>query len=299
MPLSHCDAFCTSGNSPTSLAVADAFCTSGTSPTVRVFGPPDAPPLLVLGGISATSDLAWWSDIVGPRRPIDSTRYRIISADWSLDSQVTTTHQASRLLDTLDTLGVSRLHTTIGCSYGGMVALALGELAPHRVGQLVVFGATHRPHPLATAWRWVQRQVADLGEGGLALARALAMTTYRSDRELDARFADDPEALVDWLEHHGRRFTERFTVESFTALSGAIDRHRVTPEAITAPTTVVGFDTDLLAPPWLVAELVQRLPRAHRVEITTPYGHDAFLKETAAVGRVLGHTLCARKEVAA
>ena len=145
----------------------------------------------------------------------------------------------------------------------------------------------------------IEGQVAGLGEGGLALARALAMTTYRSDRELDARFADDPEALVGWLEHHGRRFTERFTVESFTALSDAIDGHRVTPEAITAPTTVVGFDTDLLAPPWLVAELVQRLPRAHGVEITTAYGHDAFLKETAAVSRVLGDILCARKEVAA
>ena len=165
------------------------------------------------------------------------------------------------------------------------------------MGQLVVIGAAHRPHPLATAWRWVQRQIAHLGPDGLVLARALAMTTYRSDRELDARFADDPEGLVGWLTHHGERFAERFTVETFTALSSAIDGHHVTPEAITAPTTVVSFDTDLLAP--LADRRTDRTPPAGPSGDCLPYGHDAFLKEAAAVGQVLVDVLQAREEVAA
>ena len=267
---------------------------------MRCRGPANAPPLLVLGGISATPDLAWWPRIVGPHAPIDTTRYRVLSTDWLHTPEVTTEDQAAWLLDVLDDYGVEQVHTAIGCSYGGMVALALGALAPDRVGHIVAIGAAHRPHPLATAWRWIQRRLATVApEEGLALARALAMTTYRSDRELDARFAGDPEALTGWLEHHGRRFTARFTAEAFVALSGAIDRHHVAPEAVTTPTTVVGFDSDLLAPPWLLDELVTRLPAAARVEIVTPYGHDAFLKETEAVGDVLRRALTDRVEVAA
>ena len=154
MPLSHCDAFCTSGNSPTESTANDAFCTSGSSPTVRVFGPPDAPPLLILGGISASPDLDWWPDIVGPQRALDSTRFRLITADWGLHPKVTTTQHAQGLLDALDTLGIDRLQATIGCSYGGMVALALGALAPTRVGQLIVIGAAHlRQHPHSVTTR--------------------------------------------------------------------------------------------------------------------------------------------------
>jgi homoserine O-acetyltransferase len=204
-------------------------------------------------------------------------------------------------LKVLDERGISHLDHAIGCSYGGMVALALGEIAPERVGHIVAIGAAHRPHPLATAWRWIQRRVATLGDPqeGLALARALAMTTYRSDRELDARFAGRPEALEAWLEHHGAVFTRRFTEDEFIALSSAIDRHDVRPEAITTPTTVVGFDSDLLAPPWLLEELTERLPSAAYVKLSSLYGHDAFLKEIDALAEVLRGVLQAEIEVAA
>ena len=183
-----------------------------------------------------------------------------------------------------------------------MVALALGEIAPERVQQIITIGAAHRPHALATAWRRIQRQIAGLtnSKEGLALARALAMTTYRSDRELDARFGGHTEDLEAWLEHHGEVFTQRFNNEEFIALSGAIDRHLVRPEAISCPTTVVGFDSDLLAPLWLLDELVSKLAScADQYTIPSIYGHDGFLKEIDAIAPILRRVLSQKVEVAA
>ena len=67
-----------------------------------------------------------------------------------------------------------------------------------RVEQLVVISAADRAHPMATAWRSVQRRIvrfalAAAGPAeGLELARALAMATYRSPEEFAARFALAP-----------------------------------------------------------------------------------------------------------
>ena len=287
--------------SKTKTSVKDAYCTSGTSPTVSIIGPKDAPAILILGGISAKSDLSWWSPLVGHNKIIDPSHYRIISTNWLLDSQANTQIQAQWILEILNKENIQSLYAAIGCSYGGMVALALGQIAPDRVQHIVAIGAAHRPHALATAWRFIQRQLAQLGTSnqGLALARALAMTTYRSDRELDARFGDKPQELQQWLEHHGESFTRRFSVDEYIALSNAIDQHLVTPEQIPVPTVLVGFDSDLLVPPWLLDELEQRLPNVARYELCSIYGHDAFLKETDAIAAILSTVLDQSEEVAA
>jgi len=267
----------------------DAFCTSGTSPTVRLTGPRHAPTILVLGGISAGPDLDWWAGFVGPDAPIDPSRHRILSTSWLTSNDVTTRAQARWILEVLDERGISHLDHAIGCSYGGMVALALGELAPDRVGQIVVIGAAHRAHPLATAWRFIQRRIVALGDEGLALARALAMTTYRSDRELDARFAGRPDDLESWLEHHGEQFTRRFTEAEFIALSAAIDRHDVRAEA---PDAILVVDNTFLSP---ALQKPLELGADVAVHSTTKYinGHSdvvggAVIARELALGEQLG-----------
>src|SRR5204862_1293609 len=98
----------------------------------------------------------------------------------------------------LDHLGIEKLGAIVGASYGGMVALAFGERYPQRVERLVVISASDVAHPMATAWRSVQRNIVRLGisanqpASGLELARALAMSTYRSPEEFAARFRAAP-----------------------------------------------------------------------------------------------------------
>ena len=205
---------------------------SGVRLAWRMVGPANAPVVCALGGISAGRRVClaeeprhhadgseirhreltgWWSDIAGPGGPLDTHRYRILSFDYLGGSGETTGpresqpfpsvssyDQAELLLRLLNHLGIKALRAIAGGSYGGMVALAFGERYPERVGRLVVLCASDRPYPLATAWRSVQREIVriTLASGraadGLKLARALAMSTYRSGEEFAARFAGPP-----------------------------------------------------------------------------------------------------------
>ncbi len=263
----------------------DPFNTSGTSPTPVLTGPDDAPTILVLGGISAPAAPSWWPGIAGPGCALDTERVRLLGMSFDGHS---TQQQAEHILRTLDDLGIDRLHAAVGCSYGGMVCLALAALAPDRLQQLVVVAAAHRPHALAAGWRRVQQRILafadDLGapEQGVALARMLAMTTYRGARGLDDRF--DADSVGDWLDHHGRTYASATSNARYLRLSRAIDAHRVDPRDLVVPLTLIGFDSDQLAPPWLLAELAGRAAGPVDLHILpSPHGHDAFLLEVDAL----------------
>jgi homoserine O-acetyltransferase len=180
-----------------------------------------------------------------------------------------------------------------------MVALAFAERYPDRVERLVVIGAAHRAHPMTTARRVIQRRIVELGLDtgcafdALALARALAMTTYRSDAEFAQRFASgDPAAVDSYLRHHGEKFASRFTPERFLALSLSSDLHLVDPARIRTATTLVAAENDAVVPRADVEELARALAAPCRiVDLPTIHGHDAFLTDIESLGHILRDTL--------
>lgn len=262
--------------------------------------------IAALGGISAHRHIAgpdgWWHELAGPGKAIDSASHRIIGMDWLErgDGEVVTTQdQADHLARTLDGEGVEALDVLYGSSFGGNVALAFAARYPGRVRKLVIIGAAHRTHPMATALRALQRQVVLLGldtgraRDALAIARGIAMTTYRTAREFAGRFdtrADVTGAfpVEGYLAHHGARYIQRNTPARFLALSLALDLHEVDPAAITTPALLIAFEGDAIAPPWQMAELRDRLAGpTELVVLESIYGHDAFLKESEAYATLL------------
>ncbi|MBX5463131.1 MAG: alpha/beta fold hydrolase, partial [Steroidobacteraceae bacterium] len=181
-----------------------------------------------------------------------------------------------------------------------------GERYPERVSQLLVIGAADRAHPMSTAWRSVQRRIvrfalqAGQAREGLQLARALAMSTYRSSEEFAARFSGAPVRgdgcfvfpVEDYLFARGADYATRYRPESFLCLSESIDLHRVDASRIFVPTAAVAIREDQLVPLADMRSMVARLPSGRLHEISSVYGHDAFLKEseqlrpifTAAIG---------------
>jgi homoserine O-acetyltransferase len=85
---------------------------------------------------------------------------------------------------------------------------------------------------------------------------------------------------------------ERFDAERFLALSESIDLHAVAPESVRVPSTLIGIASDRLVPLADLCELQRRCgaPAALHV-IDSRYGHDAFLKETAQIGPLVGEAL--------
>ncbi|TAL93300.1 MAG: homoserine O-succinyltransferase [Rhodanobacter sp.] len=283
-------------------------------------GSADTPTVIVQGGISADREVTaldqdatpgWWQALVGAGAAIDLARWRVLAIDWLDAGQlgvdaVSSEDQADALAALLQALGVTQAHAFIGSSYGAMVALAFGARHPRRVGRLVLLAGAHRPHPLSTAQRSVQRGIVRLGQASgqvgeaLALARQLAITTYRGSAEFGRRFAGTPELrgerfhfpVEDYLEHQGRRFVERFDAERFLVLSESIDLHDVAPEEVPVPATLIGFPSDRLVPLADLCELQRRLRGPATLEVVeSPYGHDAFLKETEQLAPLLREAL--------
>ncbi len=294
----------------------------------EVLGPAPAPATVVLGGISAGRHLAptaadpargWWPGVVGEGGALDPARHRLVGIDYlggrsraGLLRPVTTHDQARAVAAVLDDLGIAAA-SLVGASYGGMVALAFAELFPERVARLAVLCAAHRTHPMATALRALQRSAASLGAAsgrpacGVALARALAMTTYRSAQEFEERFDSAPLTpgepgksparfpVEEYLDARGADFVRRFDADRFLTLSESIDLHRTRPASLPPHALLVSFDSDFLVPPWLMEELAAESGSAaapRHVTLPSPYGHDAFLKEAAPVSSLLESILC-------
>ncbi len=213
--------------------------------------------VLVFTGLSPSAHIAsspadpatgWWEDMVGPDKPIDTTRYFVICIN-SLGSCFGSTGPASPNPATgrpyrldfpvlcvediansaalvLDHLGVHRLYAVVGASMGGMTALAFALQHPERSRGLVSISSAERSLPFAIALRSLQREIIrtdpawrngqyDFDEGpisGMRLARKLGMITYRSAAEWAERFGRE-RATQEPPAHHP--FGIDFEVESY------------------------------------------------------------------------------------
>lgn len=216
-------------------------------------------------------------------------------------------------------LGVERIALATGGSLGGMVALAFGTVSPVPVDRLVVLAAPFATSAQAIAWNTAQRLAIEAdprwagghyapGNGpaaGLAAARAIAMITYRSHVEFAARFGRSSTRsagrydVEHYLRRQGEKLVARFDARSYVALMAAMDAHDLGDPAVAAAQTRervrevvgVGIDSDILYLPAEVRQWVEAYRAAgvsaRYAEISSPYGHDAFLMEWDQLGEIL------------
>jgi homoserine O-acetyltransferase len=219
------------------------------------------------------SATGWWEDMVGSGLPLDTDRYFVIcinslgscfgsTGPASMDPA---TGQAYRLefpvltledvaeggYEVVKALGLEQLHTTIGCSMGGMSALAFCVRHPDISESLISVSSATRALPFSIAVRSLQREMirkddkwhngnydfADPPIGGQRMARKLGMMTYRSAEEWETRFGrermlteghiDDKFfgdfAIESYLESHAQKFTGQFDPNCYLYLSRASD----------------------------------------------------------------------------
>jgi homoserine O-acetyltransferase len=228
----------------------------------------------------------------------------------------------------LDHLGIARLAAVVGGSMGGMQALSWAATYPQRVAAAVVIASTARHTAQNIAFHEVGRQAVmadpnwregDYYDGeaparGLAVARMAAHITYLSEagltekfgRRLQAReaksFGFDADFQVEsYLRHQGLTFTDRFDANSYLYITRAMDYYDLAEEhggrlanAFDRATRfcLVSFDTDWLYPTAESRAIVQALNAAGApvsfVELSSPYGHDAFLLESPELDRIVG-----------
>ncbi len=290
-----------------------------------------APIFMLVGGISASpfpfgdgKDEGWWpalraTDLVDPAQhtilcpawPGNGTTWAGFEDPGTALPALGVPELAQLVGLWLQGIGCDRPITYVGASLGGLVGIALAVAHPERVGRLVTISAGLRPDGWGTATRHLQRELVRDGlrngdvHTGMVRARQLGMLTYRGRDELDTRFGAlapglERPPVAEYLDHHGRRFADRFPVKTFLLLSEAIDRCllaetrnevRKALERVTADVFVVGVPGDMLFPWALQNELHRELQAVGATsclwKLDSLYGHDAFLADQDKLAELL------------
>ena len=207
---------------------------------------------------------------------------------------------------------------------GGMRTLEWIVGNPERVGAALVLavGARATADQIGTQTTQIEAIVSDPnwqggdyhGTGrspraGLSIARRIAHLTYRTESELDLRFANSAQgdenpwtggryAIESYLQHQAAKLANRFDAGTYVLLSEAMNRHDIgrgrggidaALARATVPTIVGGVDSDRLYPLRQQKEIARGLPDCRALEvIQSRDGHDGFLTEAAAVAKRMG-----------
>lgn len=310
--------------------------------------------LLVCHALSGSARVAdWWPQLVGPNQPFDTTHYCVIGVNvigscygstgpcsphpqnpgqlYGSDFPVVTINDMVRTQTRLlDHLGIERLHTVIGGSIGGMQALNWAVDFPERVERCIAIGAA----PLSAmglalnhlqrqairndaAWRGGNYALDRQPVAGLALARKIALCSYKSSELFSERFArrpdrsgEDPQSslsarydIAGYLDYQGSIFTPRFDANSYLILSKAMDNFDLAGDSksgasfeaalrrVRARLLLVGISSDWLFPPSDVRALAWAARaagvKANYAELTSSHGHDGFLAEAAQLAPLI------------
>lgn len=238
--------------------------------------------ILILTGLSPNAHAAshaedpepgWWEAMVGPRKPIDTSRWFVVCVNslgsckgstgpasvdpqtrriYGIDFPALSIEDGARAAHVVvEALGITQLACVIGCSMGGMSALAYLALHPGSAHTHINVSGAARALPFSIAIRSLQREAIRLDpnwnqgrydddhypDTGMRIARKLGVVTYRSSLEWDGRFGrvrldseDRPEEpfghefqIESYLEAHARRFVRQFDPNCYLYLSRSMD----------------------------------------------------------------------------
>ena len=276
------------------------------------------------GSADAVGD--WWRDVVGPGRAIDTNHYAVLCTNL-LGScygttgpsdparrpfpDVTTRDMARLVGELVQWLEVPSVALTTGGSLGGMVAMEFAATYPTLACNTVVLAAPAEHPASAIAWSHIQRRtIAVAGDEGLAIARMIAMMTYRTAGELADRFGrgeheDGGFAVARYLSRQGEKLRARFDAHTYLTLLAAMDSHDVGRGRGGVATALgrvrgtilgVGIPGDLLYDPVLDVRRWTEAAGAEYREIESAKGHDGFLLEGEQVSALLREVLAKETE---
>ena len=270
----------------------------------------------------ATNVLGGFRGSTGPSSPAPDGK------PWgSRFPQLTVRDQVEADVAALAALGITEVAAVVGGSMGGARALEWAVSYPDKVraALLLAVGARATADQIGTQSSQVAAIKSDpnwcngdyYGTGrspevGMQIARRFAHLTYRGEPELDNRFANDPQGDEDpgiggrysvqsYLEYQSRKLSARFDAGTYVSLTDALSSHDIgrgrggveaALRGCPVPVIVGGITSDRLYPLRLQEELADLLPGCTELHVVDSiYGHDGFLLESEAVGKLIRKTL--------
>ena len=276
----------------------------------------------------------WWSGLVGENALYNFSSHFIICANllgsgygstnalsenpdtglpYFYDFPVLSTRDLAQSLESLrQHLKIERIHTLIGGSLGGQVALEWAYTLGSKLRHAIIIASTAKTSPWVIGFNEAQRMAIaadstwgknhqDAGKKGLEAARAVAMLSYRNPSDINTKQQESEEKIdgflaSSYLRYQGSKLAKRFQAFSYWSLTKAMDSHDIgrgrggvetALEAIKSRVLAVGVNSDLLFLAEEARFLSQAVATGDYGEIVSTAGHDAFLIEFAQLSNLI------------
>lgn len=264
--------------------------------------------------------IGWWPGLFGRGCLYDPDEYCIIcvntigspygsSKPTDLSFPIFTVRDiVNTQLKLAEHLGISKIHTAIGGSFGGNQALEFAYSFKGEIDHLVLIACSARESAWSIALHEAQRLALTSdptfgtyngGHPGMKAARAMAMLNYRTfemyvQKQTDRDGRIRGFSAASYIQYQGEKFVNRFDALCYYYLMNCLDTHdigrnrggeQVAISCIQIPSLVIGIDSDILIPPKLQMFIARHLPSSEYVEIHSEYGHDGFLIETSTLAK--------------
>jgi homoserine O-acetyltransferase len=276
----------------------------------------------------------WWSGLVGEKAIYNFSEHFIICANLigssygssnALSVNPTTGTPYFYSFPTLSTrdlahslemlrqhLKIEHIHTLIGGSLGGQVALEWAFILGKKLQHAIIIASTAKTSPWVIGFNEAQRMAIaadstwgqnhqDAGKKGLEAARAVAMLSYRNPSDINTKQQEKEEKIdgflaASYLRYQGSKLAKRFQAFSYWTLTKAMDSHdigrgrggvEVALNTIQARLLAVGVNSDLLFLAEEARFLSQAVPAGNYGEIVSTAGHDAFLIEFTQLSKLI------------
>ena len=276
------------------------------------------PVVWVFHALTANDDPTdWWPGLFGPKG-LYGEGYAVVCANvlgspygssspgnHALRGQdfpvITVRDSVNAQLLLAEHLGLSRIHTLIGGSFGGYQALEFALGFNGSVDQLILLATGAEEMPWNKAIHEAQRLAMEAdptlwtGDGakGLKAARGIGMLNYRTSDQFNTAQQDDcdgfgPYRASTYIRYQGEKLVRRFDAPSYYRLTQQLDTHQIgrgrggikqALSTLQINTLVLGFDSDVLIPISVQQALVDALPMAQLKVLESAFGHDGFLLE--------------------
>ncbi len=211
-------------------------------------------------------------------------------------------------------IGIEKIHTLIGGSQGGQIALEWSLLNTSLADNLILVATNARHSPWGIAFNESQRLAikadrtyysnsAEGGKKGLAAARSVALLSYRSyetykETQQDVSIEKTKNFnAASYQRYQGEKLINRFNAYSYVRLLDAMDSHNIVRgrsgsyedilRSITTKTLVISISSDILFPASEQKFLASYIPKAEYASIDSAFGHDGFLIETEKLTTVI------------
>lgn len=292
----------------------------------------------VCHALTANSCVAdWWEGSVEKGRFLDPEKYFIVCANilgshygstgpLSVNPLTGSTYYKGFPMTTIrdvvnvhqilaKALGIKRVELLVGGSIGGFQAMEWAIMEPNFAKKLVLIATTSKSEPWSIAFNESQRMAIECdptfnekhpeaGAKGLAVARSIAMISYRSGAGYNATQSepDDEYAKTkdfrasSYQRYQGQKLVSRFNAFSYYRFTQLVDSHNVgrarggverALSMIKARTAVIAVSSDILYPVESHLVLHKHIPNNTLHIIESMFGHDGFLIERDSLDKII------------